>query len=297
MRVYLGSANVMLPHGEHTYELVYRTDRQMGFFADHDELYWNVTGNGWDFPIDRATARVVLPARHSGRATSSSRRTRVRRARKGRNYTATIDNGAPLFTTTRALECARRSHHRRDVAEGLHHGGRGRVGARRSRTHVESRLQLLAGRRQRVGHSGRSPIEGFLNRDLPKSNLPAFLGLFGLAALLFYYYRIWLKVGRDPPARITIPEYESPKGQSPASMRYLMRMGYDNECFAAAVLSLAVKGHLRIQQDAGILGIGKTIHVDQAIGARCQTTLRRRRAAAAQPVCRRRHAGARTGES
>ncbi len=60
------------------------------------------------------------------------------------------------------------------------------------------------------------------------------------------------------PSRITIPEYESPKGQSPASMRFLMRMGYDNECFAAAVLSLAVKGHLRIQQDAGILGLGKT---------------------------------------
>ncbi len=67
---------------------------------------------------------------------------------------------------------------------------------------------------------GRSPIEAILNRDLPKTTLPAFLGLFGLAALLFYYYRIWLKVGRDPPSRITIPEYESPKGQSPASMRF-----------------------------------------------------------------------------
>ena len=36
--------------------------QQLGFFADHDELYWNVTGNGWSFPIDRATANVVLPA-------------------------------------------------------------------------------------------------------------------------------------------------------------------------------------------------------------------------------------------
>jgi hypothetical protein len=83
-----------------------------------------------------------------------------------------------------------------------------------------------------------------LNRDLRKTTLPAFMGLLGLAALLFYYYYIWLKVGRDPPSRITIPEYESPKGQSPASMRFLMQMGYDNSCFAAAVLSLAVKGHL-----------------------------------------------------
>ena len=62
VRIYLGSASVMLPQGEHTYELVYRTDRQMGFFADHDELYWNVTGNGWGFPIDRVSATVAAPA-------------------------------------------------------------------------------------------------------------------------------------------------------------------------------------------------------------------------------------------
>ena len=41
--------------------LVYRTDRQMGYFSDHDELYWNATGNGWSFPIDHASARVLLP--------------------------------------------------------------------------------------------------------------------------------------------------------------------------------------------------------------------------------------------
>ena len=36
-RIFLGSAAVTLPHGEHTYEIVYRTDRQMGYFAEHDE--------------------------------------------------------------------------------------------------------------------------------------------------------------------------------------------------------------------------------------------------------------------
>jgi len=61
VRVYVGSPQSTVSHGEHLYELVYRTDRQMGYFADHDELYWNATGNGWGFPIDRATARVLLP--------------------------------------------------------------------------------------------------------------------------------------------------------------------------------------------------------------------------------------------
>ena len=61
-RVYIGDRDRLLPPGEHVYVLSYATDRQIGFFADHDELYWNVTGNGWGFPIDRASAHVALPA-------------------------------------------------------------------------------------------------------------------------------------------------------------------------------------------------------------------------------------------
>jgi Predicted membrane protein (DUF2207) len=31
------------------------------FFDTHDELYWNVTGNGWEPPIERVTAEIDLP--------------------------------------------------------------------------------------------------------------------------------------------------------------------------------------------------------------------------------------------
>src|SRR6059058_2471314 len=31
------------------------------FFEDHDELYWNVTGDEWDVPIQSASARIILP--------------------------------------------------------------------------------------------------------------------------------------------------------------------------------------------------------------------------------------------
>ena len=61
VRVYFGSEATLLAPGEYTYVLRYRTTRQLGFFDDHDELYWNVTGNGWDFPIDAASADVALP--------------------------------------------------------------------------------------------------------------------------------------------------------------------------------------------------------------------------------------------
>lgn len=61
LRIKIGNKNVFLPHGEHVYTLVYRTTRQLGFFDDYDELYWNVTGSGWTFEIETARALVTLP--------------------------------------------------------------------------------------------------------------------------------------------------------------------------------------------------------------------------------------------
>jgi hypothetical protein len=43
VRIYLGSKDAFVSPGEHTYEIVFRTDRQLGYFAEHDELFWNVT--------------------------------------------------------------------------------------------------------------------------------------------------------------------------------------------------------------------------------------------------------------
>jgi uncharacterized membrane protein len=36
------------------------------FFEDHDELYWNVTGNDWEVPIQSASAHIALPAGVTG---------------------------------------------------------------------------------------------------------------------------------------------------------------------------------------------------------------------------------------
>lgn len=45
----------------HTVVLKYRALNGLRFFEDHDELYWNVTGDEWDVPIEAASARIVLP--------------------------------------------------------------------------------------------------------------------------------------------------------------------------------------------------------------------------------------------
>jgi hypothetical protein len=44
-----------------TVRLRYRVPNGLKFFEEHDELYWNVTGDEWDVPIQSATATILLP--------------------------------------------------------------------------------------------------------------------------------------------------------------------------------------------------------------------------------------------
>jgi len=54
-----------------TITLHYVARNALRFFDDHDELYWNVTGDEWDVPIGAASATIELPAGAAGvRATA-----------------------------------------------------------------------------------------------------------------------------------------------------------------------------------------------------------------------------------
>jgi uncharacterized membrane protein YgcG len=44
-----------------TIVLHYRVSNGLKYFEDHDELYWNVTGDEWDVPVGNASAQVLLP--------------------------------------------------------------------------------------------------------------------------------------------------------------------------------------------------------------------------------------------
>ena len=60
-KILIGNSDKYLSPGNYIYEIKYQTNRQVGFFKDHDELYWNVTGNGWPVIINKAKAEVILP--------------------------------------------------------------------------------------------------------------------------------------------------------------------------------------------------------------------------------------------
>ena len=57
--------------GLYTFEITYRASNVILSFDTHDELYWNVTGNEWELPIERASADVFLPDGAGLRRTAS----------------------------------------------------------------------------------------------------------------------------------------------------------------------------------------------------------------------------------
>jgi len=213
VRVRIGHPDRLLSRGQHTYVIRYRTTRQIGFFADYDELYWNVTGTGWAFPIDMAEARITLPEKVPFRQTAVY--TGPQGARGKDAAVVSQEPGRIVFRTTRPLP----ARNGLTVAAAWQKGVvEPPTAARRAQYWLEDNRGLV-------------------------------IALVGLIAAMLYYGFAWLRVGRDPPAGTIIPLFAPPDGMSPAAARYVDRMSFDNHCFTAAIVGLGVKGHLRIVED------------------------------------------------
>jgi uncharacterized protein (TIGR04222 family) len=59
-RIRIGDADTVVS-GRATYTITYEADAAMNGFPEHDELYWNATGDDWDAWIEAATVRVRFP--------------------------------------------------------------------------------------------------------------------------------------------------------------------------------------------------------------------------------------------
>jgi len=233
-RVYLGRSGVVLKPGIHTYTLSYRTARQVGFFDDHDELYWNVTGNEWDFAIDRASARITVPAGVPRSAIKLEAYTGPKGAKAGQ-YSASLDaSGSAVFETTSPL--------------GKHEG----------LTVVVSFPKGFV-----AEPTAWEKLEAFLG-----ANSLVGVGALGLLAVLLYFAVAWYHIGRDPDKGVIIPLFEPPEDLSAAGMRYVLEMGFDQKCLTAAILNMAVKGYWTIEEADGDYALVRTEGADDAKLAR-----------------------------
>ena len=214
IRIYIGDANVLLPHVPTTYTIKYQSSGQLGFFADFDELYWNVTGNGWAFPILQAAVCVDLPP---GAPVRSAETYTGRQGEKNTAYRALDRPTCDIALATVAAL---------NPEEGFTIAVTWPKGFVTPPTPSEKAVSLV------------------------KSNSGLALGFIGLAIVAAYFIAAWVAVGRDPERGTIIPLYSPPEGMAPQDVRYLNGLGTcDQTSFAAAVMDLAVKRALTITKN------------------------------------------------
>ena len=76
--------------------------------------------------------------------------------------------------------------------------------------------------------------------------------------LIAYYLYAWDRVGRDPGAGTIVPLFAPPQGFSPAAAHFVLNLGFDDKEFAAAIVDMAVKGILKIEDRDGDFYLTKT---------------------------------------
>ena len=212
IRVRIGSANQLLDTGLHEYEITYRTTRQLGFFDDYDELYWNVTGNGWGFPIDAATAAVHLPA--GARIVQEAAYT-GRQGERGTDFETATLTDARLYRATRTLA----------PGEGL------TIAVAWPKGYVTQPTDA-------------DRVQWFLD-----DNAATGVALIGTVLVFGYYLLVWYRFGRDPKSTAIMPRFYPPEGLSPAATRFIRLMSFDKKAFSAALIQMAIKGYLLIEEE------------------------------------------------
>lgn len=211
VRVYIGDRNRMVSRGEQTYQISYRTNRQIAFMDDHDRFAWNVTGNDWRFAMDQVTAEVKLPDGVSMAMVNSEVWTGFA-GESSADYSSAINGNEIKIQSTKMLEPYQGMTFSLEIPKG----------------HVINNSNWLL--------------------DFFEDNLMWVLMVVTLLSLLMFYILAWHQVGRDPQPGVIMPLFYPPKDISPAAMKYILEEKADHKNFTAALINLAVKGYIKLKK-------------------------------------------------
>lgn len=211
-RVRIGSPDRLLDPGLHDYLIRFRTTRQIIHLEERDEIVYQPIAYGWAFPILEAEALFRLP------------------------------DGAALL----------------DIKASAGPPGAAEGGARIERR-GDGLIAVIPDRSlgPREGLTVALAFEkGFVTPPdafdevvyFLKDNIGTLLAAIGLLVTFGYYLLTWRRIGRDPKGGVIIARYEPPKGFSPAALRYVGKRRWDDTAFSSAILNLAVKGVLIINE-------------------------------------------------
>jgi uncharacterized membrane protein YgcG len=199
-----------------TVEIDYTVRNGTRFFEDHDEFYWNLTGNDWPVPIDHASALVSFPS-----AAAGSLRAQAFTGAYGaaeRDATAEVRGAEASFETNNPLPM--RGGMTIDIF--IPNGILKEPGA-------FTRFMWFVG-----------------------SNPIVFLPFWTFAVM----FTLWWYKGRDPDPGLSVaPMYEPPAGMTPAEAGTLLEDKVHPRDITCTLVDLAVRGFVKIEEvdDKGLV--------------------------------------------
>ncbi|MFA6427666.1 MAG: DUF2207 domain-containing protein, partial [Candidatus Magasanikbacteria bacterium] len=210
----------------------------INYFEDHDELYWNVTGNEWDVVIGESYARVLLPSDLGVEQIS---------------YTCFA--GPSESTTPCSLSEA-------------HTGENGIVESVQFEQKFlapQSGFTIVVGIPKNILPyiTPSNSSSNFIIGDTASS--PAITGIIIIIVLwpifLFVFlFRRWWKYGRDPKGRETIvTEFDAPDKLSALEVGILVDETAHNKDITAEIIQLAIRGYIKINRIEGKGLFGKNV--------------------------------------
>jgi hypothetical protein len=192
-----------------TVEIDYTVRNGIRFFEDHDEFYWNVTGNDWPVPIDHAAAFVSLPSSAAGSLRAQAF-TGVYGSAE-RNASSEIQGSNVAFETSNPLPMRGGMTIDIYIPKGI--------------------LREPSAFTRMIWFLGSNPI--------------VFLPLLTLAVM----FTLWWYKGRDPDPGISVaPMYEPPPGMSPAEAGTLLDDTIHPRDITCTLVDLAVRGYVKIEE-------------------------------------------------
>jgi Predicted membrane protein (DUF2207) len=218
-RVRTGAAGSALPLGKHVYQIVYRTARQIGFYDEHDELYWDVA-RGLNVAIDRLSAEVSFERPVPAERMKLEAQTGAHGAR-GQDYHAFVREGSAAFRSTRPLA----------PGEGM--------------SIVVAFPKGVVAQPSLIERGAWHVV----------SNHGVGVGIGVLALMLAFLLVCWRRYGRVPSAA---PRAAPPAGVGPGGVRFIDRKVCDERCVSAALLGLQNRGYLRIREHGERLRVERT---------------------------------------
>lgn len=207
--IYIGEKSKILDPGTYIFTIRYHVDDAINFLKDGDEFYWNITGNNWDFPILYAEAQINFP--FEAKILNYSAYTGTIGA-TGNHYTVSLPGENSIaFKTTQPL----------NPGEGL--------------TVAIAIPKGIIIKPSVVKKTVENPSE--------------MIAFIATGAILVYYLIAWNLHARNTRKGVIIPLFDAPLNLSPAAVSYIYNMGFEMPAFTAAIVSMATKGFLKIQNN------------------------------------------------